>query len=86
MLQVFRTDVAKVGQDVAYVAMFVHVCCKLLFSMFHLFFRCMLQVCLSKCYINFHTYDASVFIWTLRMFTIVLSIFQVFLQVFQTHV
>jgi hypothetical protein len=50
------------------------------------FFRCMLQVCLSKCYVNFHTYDASVFIWTLRMFTMVLSIFQVFLQVFQTHV
>jgi hypothetical protein len=28
---------------------FVHVCCKHLFSMFHLFFRRMLQVCLSGC-------------------------------------
>jgi hypothetical protein len=38
MLQLFHTDVAKVYQDVAHVAMVVHVCCKLLFSMFHLFF------------------------------------------------
>jgi hypothetical protein len=29
MLQVFYTDVAKVNQDVAYVARVVHVCCKL---------------------------------------------------------
>jgi hypothetical protein len=33
--------------DVAYVAMVVHRYCKLLFPMFHLFFRCMLQVYLS---------------------------------------
>ena len=33
----FHADIAKVYQDVAYVAMVVHVCCKLLFSMFHLF-------------------------------------------------
>jgi hypothetical protein len=32
---------------------FVHVCCKRLFLMFHLFFRCMLQVCLSGCCICF---------------------------------
>jgi hypothetical protein len=44
---VFRMDAAKVDQDVAYVAMVVHVCCKLLFLMFHLFFE---------------TYVASVFI------------------------
>jgi hypothetical protein len=36
---VFHTDVAKVDQDVAEVAMVVHVCCKLLFSMFHLSFQ-----------------------------------------------
>jgi hypothetical protein len=30
-------DIAKVDRDVAYVAMLVDVCCKLLFSMFHLF-------------------------------------------------
>jgi hypothetical protein len=39
MLQVFHTDVVKVDRDVAYVAMVVHVCCKILFSMFHLFFQ-----------------------------------------------
>jgi hypothetical protein len=43
----------KVDWDVAYVAMVVHVCCKLLFSMLHLFFQ---------------TYVASVFIWMLHMF------------------
>ena len=47
MLQVSRTDVAKVDLDVAHVAMVVHVCCKLPFSMLHLFFP---------------TYVASVFI------------------------
>jgi len=31
-------DVAKVDRDVAYVAIVVHVCCKLLFPMFCLFF------------------------------------------------
>ena len=41
-------DVAKVDQDVAYVAMVAHVCCKHLFPMFHLLFRLMLQVCLSR--------------------------------------
>jgi hypothetical protein len=30
VLQVFHVDVAKVDRDVAYVAMVVHVCCKLL--------------------------------------------------------
>jgi hypothetical protein len=50
----FHTDVAKVDQDVAHVAMVVHVCCKLLFSMFHLFFL---------------AYVASVFIWILHMFS-----------------
>jgi hypothetical protein len=36
---VFHMDVAKVDQDVAYVAMGGHVCCKRLFLMFHLFFQ-----------------------------------------------
>jgi hypothetical protein len=77
-LQLFNTDITKVDQDVAYVAMVVHVCCKLLFSMFHLFFS---------------TYVANVFIWMLQMFshmtasvlsgmlcmfTMVSSVFQVF--------
>ena len=46
-------NVIKVDRDVAYVAMVVHVCCKLLFLMFHLFFQ---------------TYVASVLIWMLHMF------------------
>ena len=53
MLQAFHTDVAKVDQDVAYVAIVVHVRCKSMSSMFHLFF---------------HMYVASVFIWMLHMF------------------
>jgi hypothetical protein len=50
--KLFHTDVAKVDRDVAYVAMVVHERCKLLFSMFHLFFL---------------TYVASVFIWFSRI-------------------
>jgi hypothetical protein len=49
-------DDAKVDRDITYVAMVVDVYCKLLFSMFHLFFRRMLQVCLYM----FHTYVVSV--------------------------
>jgi hypothetical protein len=49
MLQVFRMDVVKADRDVAYVPMVVHVCCKCLFPIFHLFLTCMLQVCLSGC-------------------------------------
>ena len=39
MLQLFHMDVAKVDRHVAYVAMVVHVCCKLPFPMFHMFFQ-----------------------------------------------
>jgi hypothetical protein len=60
MLQVFHMDVSKVDQDVAHVAMVVHVGCKRLFQMFHLFFRRMLQVCLFGCCI-FFTYMLKVF-------------------------
>jgi hypothetical protein len=38
MLRGFCMDIAKVDQDVAYVAMVVHLCCKRLFPMFHRFF------------------------------------------------
>jgi hypothetical protein len=55
MLQVFHTDVAKVDRDVAHVAMDVRVCCKLLFSMFHLFFYvCCKYVYLDVAYIFTH--------------------------------
>jgi hypothetical protein len=59
-LQAFHTDVAKVDQDVANVAMVVHVCCKSLSPMFYLFFRRMLQACLFGCCICFHTYVAII--------------------------
>jgi len=60
---VFHMGVTKVDRDVAYVSMVVHVCCKLLFLMFHLFFQ---------------TYVASVFSWMLHMFhTYVCSVFYI---------
>ena len=72
MLQVFHMDAVKVDQDVAYVAMAIHICCKRLFQMFHLFFQ---------------TYVISVFIWMLYMFHIYVAYvfvmaFQVFLVFF----
>jgi hypothetical protein len=46
ILQVFHTDVIKVDRDIA---MVIHVCCKLLFSMFHLFFP---NVCYKYVYLD----------------------------------
>jgi hypothetical protein len=42
----FHMDVEKVDRNIAYVVMAAYVCCKHLFSMFHLFFGRTLQVCL----------------------------------------
>jgi hypothetical protein len=50
---VFHMDVAKIDRNVVYVAMAIHVCCKRLFQIFHMFFRRMLQVCLFVCCICF---------------------------------
>jgi hypothetical protein len=56
MLQVFHMDVVKVDRDVSYIAMVVHLCCKRMFEMFHLFSKRTLQVCLYGCCICFmHT-------------------------------
>jgi hypothetical protein len=41
-------DVAEVDRDVAYVAMVVHVCCTLLFPMFHPFF----YICCKSAYLD----------------------------------
>jgi hypothetical protein len=82
MLQVFHTVVAKVDRDVAYVAMVVHVCCKSLSPMFHLFSKRMLQVCLSGCCICF-THMLQVYYLDVAY---VCNVFQVFFQVFQMHV
>jgi hypothetical protein len=56
MLQVFYTDIAKVDRDVAHVVMVIHVCCKLLFSRFHLFFsdECCKCVYLDIAYVFTH--------------------------------
>jgi hypothetical protein len=54
MLYLFHMNVAKIDRDVAYVTMVVHICCKLLLPMFHLFF---------------HMHVASVFIWILYIFS-----------------
>jgi hypothetical protein len=47
-------DVAKVDSDVAYIAMVVHVCCKLLFLMFRLFFRRCKYVYFGRCVCFMH--------------------------------
>jgi hypothetical protein len=63
--------------------MVIHVCCKFLFSMFHLFFS---NVCCKCVYLDV-AYVSHIcckyFILMLRMFY---NDFQVFLQVFQMHV
>jgi hypothetical protein len=68
MLQLSYADVAKVDWDVAHIIIVVHVCCKLLFSMFHLSF---LDVCCKCVYLNV-AYVSHIcckcFIWMLRMF------------------
>jgi hypothetical protein len=53
MLQVFYMGIAIVDRDVAHVAIVVYICCKRLFQLFHLFFICMLHMCLFRCYICF---------------------------------
>jgi hypothetical protein len=79
MLQVFHVDVIKLDRDIAYVAMVVHVCCKLCCSQY---FICFLDVC-CKCVILDVAYVSHIcckcFIWMLCMF---LQWFQVFLGVF----
>jgi hypothetical protein len=62
--------------------MVIHICCKCLSPMFYLFSRRMLQVCLSGCCICF-THMLLVFYLHVAY---VCNIFQVFFQVFQTHV
>jgi hypothetical protein len=66
-LLVFYMDVAKVDWDVAYVAIVVHVCCKLLVPCLICFFRRMLQVCLFGCCICF-THMSQLFYLMLCMF------------------
>jgi hypothetical protein len=62
--------------------MVVHIRCKCLPPMFHLFFKCILQACLSRCYI-YLAHMLQVFCLDV---THVCNGFQVFLQVLQTYV
>ena len=55
IFQVFHMDIAKVDWDVAYDALVVHVCCKRLFPMFHLFS----DVC-CKCVYLYVTYVSPI--------------------------
>jgi hypothetical protein len=86
LLQLFHMYVAKVDQDIAYVAMVVYICCKLLFLMFHLFFKRMLHVCLPECCICF-THMLQVFYlnvpYVLQWFS---NVFKCFCKYFQMHV
>jgi hypothetical protein len=79
---VFHMGVAKVDLDVAIV---VHVCCKLLFLMFYLFFRCVCCKCvyLDVAYVSQNIYKC--FIWMQRMFCNGFKCFYVFLQVLQMY-
>jgi hypothetical protein len=85
MLQVFYMDVAKVYQDIAYVAVTIHVYCKRMLQMFYLFFRRMLQACLSGCCIcftyilqMFYLHVAYVLQWLLGAFKGLFSCFVIF--------
>jgi hypothetical protein len=57
---VFHMDVTKVDRNVAYVAMVVHVCFKLLFHCFIYFFQMYVASVLIWILHMFHTYIASV--------------------------
>ena len=75
----FHTDVVKVDRDVAYVASVYP-------QRFIYFFIRMLQVCLFGCRICF-THMLQVFYRdVVYVFTMVSSVFQVFLQVFQIYI
>jgi hypothetical protein len=67
----FHMDVAKIERDVEYVAMVVHVCCKRLFSMFHLF----LDVCCKNVYLCCIYFTHMLQIFYLRMMVMVSSVF-----------
>ena len=90
MLQVFQMDVVKIDWAVAYVAIVVHACFKLLFSILHLFF----DVCCKCGYLDvayvfthmlqvFYPDVAYVLQWLSSVFMCFLQVFIHMLQVFQ---
>jgi hypothetical protein len=74
---VFCIDVAKVDQDIAYVAMVIHVSYKRLFQMFHLFFS---YAC-CKCYLDV-PYISHICLQVFLCCICCAMTFQVFLGVF----
>jgi hypothetical protein len=91
---VLHMNIAKVDRHIAYATMAIHICCKRLFQMFHLFFP---DVC-CKCVYSDVAYVSHICckcsIWMLQMFYLdvayvlqwLFKCFQVLLQVFQIHV
>jgi hypothetical protein len=80
MLQVFHIDVAKVDRNVA---MTIHVCCKRLFQMFHLFFQTYVaSVFIGMLYI-FSRKCCKCFFWMLYMFLMAFQVFSVFSKCFR---
>jgi hypothetical protein len=73
-------DVAKVDpDDIAYVAMAIHIYCKCLFQMFHLFFRRIFQVFyLDVAYVS-HVCCKSF----IHVFAMAFDTFQVFCKCFR---
>jgi hypothetical protein len=82
----FHMDATKVDRNISYVAMAVYICCKRMFQMFYLFFKRILKVCLSVCCICFTNILQVFYLDVAYDFVWILKCFQVFLQVFQTHV
>jgi hypothetical protein len=59
-------NVAKVGSDVTYVAMNIHVCCGYLFKMFHLF-RTYVADIFSVCCIYYSSYTHMLQAYVLKI-------------------
>jgi hypothetical protein len=70
-------DIAKVDPDVAYIAIVIHVCCKRLFQMFHLFSNYVASIFLDVAYVP-HKCVASVLSRCCIYLQWLSSIFQVF--------
>jgi hypothetical protein len=83
MLQVFDVDVAKVDRDVA---MAIHVCCTSIPNVSSIF----LYVCCKCVYLDVAIYFTRMlqvfYLDVADAFAMALKCFQLFLQVFQTHV
>jgi hypothetical protein len=84
--QLFHTDVTKVDRNVAYVAMIVHVCCKLPSPMFHRVFWTYCYTCVYLNIANLSHICCKRFIWILCIFSMGFKCFHVFLQMFQKYV